>query len=287
MLQQHRVEIAVGLIVADDGRVLLQHRDDTPGLQGRNQWGFFGGHVEPGERQTETFLREMQEELGWQPRHFEPYLVREIDRGEWQVRSYAFAAHLDVPLDALTLGEGQALALFAPNALPDAIVPDSRPVLAQFFASDAYKRVKRRWSMMTSTGLIVDRGGRLLLQHRDDKPEIANPGLWGSFGGAIEPYETPHEGFVRELDEELSWRPPAFELFGSYPYNNGEAGRQLIYAFAAALDVEPDALVLGEGQGLGLFAPDALPQDTVPDLRRLIAMFVASDVYRDIVSAVP
>ena len=40
--------VAVGLIVADDGRVLLQLRDDKPGLPGAGQWGFFGGHLEPG-----------------------------------------------------------------------------------------------------------------------------------------------------------------------------------------------------------------------------------------------
>ena len=62
-----------------------------------------------------------------------------------------------------------------------------------------------------------------------------------------------------------------------------EGGRLLIYAFAVPLDVPEDALVLGEGQGLGLFAPDALPGDTVPDLRRLLALFVASDTYAGMV----
>lgn len=278
MSNQPLRKIAVGLIVALDGRVLLQHRDDAPGLTGRNQWGFFGGHLEPGERPEDAFLREMEEELAWRPRHFEPYIVRDLDRGEWQVRSHAFAAHLDVPFDALVLGEGQNMGLFALDALPAGIVPDARPVLEQFFTSDAYKRVKRVWSVMTTTGLIVDRKGRLLLQHRDDKPGIANPGLWGSFGGAIEPYETPQDGFVRELREELAWEPSDYELFGSYPFDAPE-GRQLIYAFAARLDAPESSLVLGEGQGFGAFAPDALPDATVPDLRRLIAMFVESEMY--------
>lgn len=283
MTESPLTQIAVGLIVAPDGRVLLQHRDDKPGLTGRNQWGFFGGHLEPGERAEEAFLREMEEELAWRPRHFEPHAVRDLERGEWpgrsrRVRSHAFAAHLDAPYESLVLSEGQAMGLFAPDALPAGIVPDARPVLEQFFASDAYKRVKRAWSAMTTTGLIVDREGRLLLQHRDDKPGIANPGLWGSFGGEIEPYETPHDGFMRELREELAWAPSHYELFGSHPYDAPQ-GRQLIYAFAAPLDAPMSSLVLGEGQDFGAFAPDALPDATVPDLRRLIALFVESEMY--------
>src|SRR6476619_4974220 len=92
-------EVAVGLIVDDDGRVLLQLRDDRPGLPGAGQWGFFGGHLEPGERAQDAFLREMDEELGWRPKHFEDYLTTTVDRGGWDVESHVFAAHLDVPFE--------------------------------------------------------------------------------------------------------------------------------------------------------------------------------------------
>jgi len=37
--------------------------------------------------------------------------------------------------------------------------------------------------------LIVTDGG-LHMYHRDDKPEIANPGCWAGFGGAVEDGET-------------------------------------------------------------------------------------------------
>ena len=109
----------MGLIVADDGRVLLQHRDDRPDVSGAGLWGFFGGRVERGERTSQAFLREMREELSWQPRHFEHYLTDDAPplpgaKGYGaHVTSHVFAAHLQVPLGALTLGEGQAMALFA------------------------------------------------------------------------------------------------------------------------------------------------------------------------------
>jgi len=297
-----RPEVAVGLIVADDGRVLLQHRDDKPGVSGAGLWGFFGGHVEPGERTSQAFLREMREELGWQPRHFEHYLTDDAPplpgaKGYGlHITSHVFAAHLQVPLDALTLGEGQAMALFAPDApeaLPAALVPGLGEIIAAFARSDAYKRVKRDWDMISTTALIVDAEGRFLLQLRDDKPEIVNPGLWGSFGGRLEPHETGHpetpdEGFLRELREELAWEPRRFDLYMSAPYrtlDDGDARRQLIYVYAAPLDVAQDALVLGEGEAMALFAPDALPERIVPALRGLIERFAATELYGEMMRA--
>jgi len=285
--------VAVGLIVAADGRLLLQHRDDRPGLSGAGLWGFFGGHLEPEERPAAAFLREMREEIGWRPRHFEHYLTTDApplpgDRGYGLgVISHVFAAHLDVPVEALTLNEGQALGLFAPDALPASIVPGLVDVIEGFVLSRAYGRVRRTWDLISTTGLIVDAEGRFLLQHRDDRPDIVNPGLWGSFGGAVEPHETdepetPDDGFLRELREELRWQPPSIALYDGFPYrslDDGDPRRQLIYVYAAPLDVPLQRLELCEGQGMAAFAPAALPERIVPALRGLIRRFIADALY--------
>jgi mutator protein MutT len=276
---QPRAEVAVGLIVAEDGRLLLQHREDKPGLPGANLWGFFGGHIEPGERTEMAFLREMSEELGWRPRHFELFTTREVDSGGWRLTSHVFAAHLDVSLSLLTLGEGQAMALHTPGAIPATTTTSVRPVIAEFAASRAYERMRHAWPTIAAAALLVDRGGRFLLQHRDGKPGIANPGMWGSFGGEVEPYETPQDGFLRELREEISWQPHRFELYRAYPY---DAAQTLIYVFMAPIDVPVDQLVLGEGQGMAFFAPRELPTNTIPDLRRLIERFATTDAYRSL-----
>lgn len=289
----HREEVAVGLIVAGDGRLLLQHRDDNPAIGGAGLWGLFGGHLDPGEAVTAAFLRELQEELGWRPRHFEHYLSRDIEHGGGGavLTSHVFAAHLDVPLDRLTLGEGQAMALYAPGALPEPIVPGLDGIIAEFARADAYKRVKRTWDMISTTGLLVDGRGHFLLQLRDDKPGIVNRGMWGSFGGRVEPHETderetPDEGFLRELREELGWRPPSYDMYMSAPFRtlgDNDARSQLIYVYAVPVDVPLDALTLGEGQAMDVFAPGALPENTVPALRALIERFAASDRYREMI----
>src|SRR5581483_3627168 len=216
----------------------------------------------------------MEEELRSRPSHFEPYRRLEVDSDGWHLMSNTFAAHLDVPPEALRQTEGQGLGLFAPDALPDGVVGGIVPLIREFAASDVYRRIRKHWDVITATGIIVDGGGRFLLQLRDDKPGIYNPGMWGAFGGRIEPGETAADGFARELREELGWAPSHWELFAAGPYRPDERN-QLIYVYAARLDVREESLVLGEGQALGLFALDDLPATTVPDYAALLRRFAA------------
>ncbi len=56
--------IAVKAIIYDqEGRFLLQLRDNAGGISEPNRWGFFGGGVEEGETLTGALDRELQEEL--------------------------------------------------------------------------------------------------------------------------------------------------------------------------------------------------------------------------------
>jgi 8-oxo-dGTP diphosphatase len=267
-----REEVAVGIIAAPDGRLLLQLRDERDGLPAAGMWGLVGGHVEHDERPQDAFLRELDEELGWRPRRFEPYLTRDVDGDGWRnVRSHVFAAQLDVEANALRLGEGQRLGLFAPDALPNGIVAGIIPVIAEFARSDVYVRMRRVYERVFTAGLVVDGKGRFLLQHRDDRPSIINPGMWATFGGHLEPYETPEDGFLREMEEELVWRPAHHELAWVFECDC-HGPEHLVYDFAAPLDVPAAALELHEGQGMGWFAPDALPELQLETSTALIAL---------------
>jgi len=286
MTQQTPREVALGLVVAQDGRLLLQQRDDRPGVPGAGKWGFFGGHIKPGERPSAAFLREIEEELGWRPRHFEHFITREVRADGVRWRTHLFAAHLDAPLDRLSLNEGQRLELFAPDALPPAErqFGELGDVIREFAASPAYERMRRHYDGMFTAGLLVDADGRLLLQLRDDKPDIVNPGVWGTFGGVLEPYETPDEGFVREIEEELCWRPASVALHDAIAYER-DGEQRLIYAFAAPVDVPLRRLELREGQGLAFFAPEALPERIAPGLPGLLRAFAVSARYRTMSAA--
>ena len=51
-------------ILTDDGRLLLHHRDDKPGIAHPGCWAGFGGAVEDGESVEEALRREVEEETG-------------------------------------------------------------------------------------------------------------------------------------------------------------------------------------------------------------------------------
>lgn len=51
------------IIVAGDGRYLMQHRDAKDTIFYPDHWGCFGGAIEPGESAEAALRRELQEEL--------------------------------------------------------------------------------------------------------------------------------------------------------------------------------------------------------------------------------
>ena len=280
----------MGLIVAEDGRLLLQHRDDNPAITGANLWGFFGGHVEPGEAIDAAFLRETDEELGWRPRHFEHYLTSEVEPREgdkgygWHLTSHIFAAHLDVPVEALTLGEGQAMALYAPDALPDGDRSGPRGDHRGVRALRRVQAPERDWDFISATALLVDAQGRFLLQHRDDKPGDHAPGALGLV-------RRPR-GAIRDAGGRLPARDgrgaapggrASHELYMTARLHSSDAddaGNQLVYIYAAPLDVPLDGARPQRRPGMDVFAPDALPEDIVPQLRALIELFAGTETVR-------
>jgi 8-oxo-dGTP pyrophosphatase MutT (NUDIX family) len=58
-----RRQDAAAIIHTEDGRYLMQLRDDKPGLRAPGHWGLFGGGIEPGENPREALVRELEEEL--------------------------------------------------------------------------------------------------------------------------------------------------------------------------------------------------------------------------------
>jgi 8-oxo-dGTP pyrophosphatase MutT (NUDIX family) len=57
-------DVSAALLVTEDGRYLLQLRDDLPGVSLPGHWGCFGGGIEPGESAAAAMARELEEELG-------------------------------------------------------------------------------------------------------------------------------------------------------------------------------------------------------------------------------
>lgn len=104
-----------------------------------------------------------------------------------------------------------------------------------------------RSPLIKVTLAILYREGKFLMQLRDDFPHIVYPGIWGFFGGHIEPGEHPDTGIQRELIEELGYAPPHLDLF----LERSDSKTQR-YFYHGELTVPLSKLQLNEGQDLGL-----------------------------------
>ncbi len=103
---------------------------------------------------------------------------------------------------------------------------------------------------------ILQQDDKFLMQLRDNIPNIANPGIWGFFGGHLEPGETPEQAVQREVLEEVGYvLPPTLRQFGIY------ADEKVIrYVFYAPLEVSMEELVLHEGWDMGLISIPEIQQ---------------------------
>jgi 8-oxo-dGTP pyrophosphatase MutT (NUDIX family) len=56
-------DAVAAILVLEDGRYLLQQRDDKPEIWYPGHWGMFGGSLDEGESELDALRRELREEL--------------------------------------------------------------------------------------------------------------------------------------------------------------------------------------------------------------------------------
>lgn len=101
-----KVEVAIA-IIHQDGKFLMQLRDDLPTILFPGHWGFFGGHIEPGEDANTGVIRELYEEIRYTPQTITLFERTEDDH----VIRHFYQTELTVPITELELHEGQDLGL--------------------------------------------------------------------------------------------------------------------------------------------------------------------------------
>ncbi|NEO27989.1 MAG: NUDIX domain-containing protein, partial [Kamptonema sp. SIO4C4] len=101
MTYERQVAIA---ILYQQGRFLMQLRDNIPTIPAAGCWGFFGGHLEPGETPEEALIRELQEEINY-TLTVTPKKLGTFPNAEYQSLRHVYVAPLLVPITALQLNE--------------------------------------------------------------------------------------------------------------------------------------------------------------------------------------
>jgi 8-oxo-dGTP diphosphatase len=120
------IEVVVGILTDDHGRVLINQRPEGRHLAGA--WEFPGGKLETGESAVSALSRELREELGIEVQHAEAllnlshrYPDRSVNLDVWWVLAWSGAV---MPCD------GQALRWVEPDALSEVpILPADRPIV--------------------------------------------------------------------------------------------------------------------------------------------------------------
>ncbi len=103
------------LLVDEKGRLVIQLRDDKPGLLFPAHWATLGGAIEAGETPDQAMKRELDEEISPAPpvtfwRYFEhTYKARGETR---MVANHVYVGKLSCALEDVKLFEGQRLEAF-------------------------------------------------------------------------------------------------------------------------------------------------------------------------------
>jgi 8-oxo-dGTP pyrophosphatase MutT (NUDIX family) len=141
-------------------------------------------------------------------------------------------------------------------------------------------RKTKKQPHMSAGVIVVDPAGRVLLQLRDEKPDIPFPGRWSITGGGAEKRETPEQTARRELREETGLEIETVLRFGMYDEEHDDGTPCEAHFFYGLTALPVEEMVVGEGQELRFFEPQDIAGLSLAFRHaEVLADFLASDAY--------
>ena len=112
-------DAACGLIILEDGRYLLQLRDQKADIFFPGHWGLFSGAVDQGEDPLKALYRELEGELHLKIKNGTPFTRLEFDLTYVSLsryyRMYYEVSLKELELTSLVLNEGKEIKHFPPG----------------------------------------------------------------------------------------------------------------------------------------------------------------------------
>jgi 8-oxo-dGTP diphosphatase len=112
-------KIAAIILENEKGEFLFALRDNKSWIPFPNHWDLIGGHIEEGESPGEALVREIKEELDIDIKEYTFYKKFDCFTGDaYENIKYIYAGKINIPLEEITLLEGQRAQYFSKEEIP-------------------------------------------------------------------------------------------------------------------------------------------------------------------------
>lgn len=125
--------------------------------------------------------------------------------------------------------------------------------------------------------ILENEKGEFLLALRDNKPGIPFPNHWDLIGGHIEEGETPEEGLVREVKEELNIDIEEYTFYRKYECLTGDAYENAKFIYSGKINIPIEEITLLEGERPQYFSREEIPGVKFANIIRSIVMDYIKD----------